>query len=581
MRFLLRCTWLTVFIVIACAANVLAARPNVIIVLSDDQGYGDMSRHGNPVLKTPNLDRLAEQSVRLTDFHVAPMCTPTRGQLLSGMDACRNGATSVSAGRSFVRPGLPLLPEIFASAGYKTAMFGKWHLGDSFPNLPHHRGFGEAVYHLGWGITSMADTWQNDLFDGRFRHNGVLQQYPGYCTDVWFDLSLAWMKERHDRGEPFLLYLPTNAPHGPHWVPEKYKRPYQMPGVPAAFFGMIANLDENIGRLDKFLADSGLAENTIVVFFHDNGGTAGVNLFNAGMRQRKTTYYDGGHRAACFIRWPAGSLHPRDVNELCQVQDLLPTLIELCGIERPAGAKFDGLSLANLVRGVEEETFPRDRILVVQYGQTPEKFASAVMQNKWRLVHGTELYDLASEPGQQKNVAAEHPDVVKRLREHYEKWWAGVEPLLAQPVPIVIGADEENPVTLSAADWWNVYCDNMGHLRSGKEANSVWNLKVAKGGRYEIALRRWPKEADAPIAAGVPAFQAVDGMLPAGKALPIASVRLKVGELLDETRVAADAKEVKFAVDLKAGTELAMQSFCYDATGKELCGAYFAYVTRR
>ncbi|MCI0361836.1 MAG: arylsulfatase, partial [Planctomycetaceae bacterium] len=547
----------------------------------DDQGYGDMSRHGNPLLKTPNLDRLAEQSVRLTDFHVAPMCTPTRGQLLTGMDACRNGATSVCAGRSFVRPGIPLMPEIFSAAGYKTAMFGKWHLGDSFPNLPHHRGFGEAVYHLGWGITSMADTWQNDLFDGRFRHNGKLETYPGYCTDVWFDLSMAWIKERQARSEPFLLYLPTNAPHGPLWVPGKYKEPYQKPGVPAAFFGMIANLDENIGRLDKFLTESGLADNTIVVFFHDNGGTAGVNFFNAGMRDRKTTYYEGGHRAACFVRWPAGNLHPRDVDELCQVQDLLPTLLELCRIERPAAAKFDGLSLANLLRGIQEEIFPRDRMLVVQYGQKPEKFASAVLQNRWRLVHGKELYDLRTDPGQKTDIAADHADVVKKMRDHYERWWAGVEPLLAQPVPIVIGADEENPVTLSAADWWNVYCDNMRDLRTGKETNSVWNVQVAKDGRYEIALRRWPKEADAPIAAGVPAFQAVDGTLPAGKALPIAAVRLKVGELLDETKVAANAKELTFAVDLKAGAQLTLQSFCYDAAGKELCGAYFAYVTRK
>jgi len=568
-----------------------AARPNVIVVLSDDQGYGDFSRHGNPVLKTPNLDRLAEQSVRLTDFHVAPMCTPTRGQLLTGMDACRNGATSVCAGRSFVRPGIPLMPEIFSAAGYKTAMFGKWHLGDSFPNLPHQRGFGEAVYHLGWGITSMADTWCNDYFDGRFRHNGVLEKYPGYCTDVWFDLALAWLKERKDHGEPFLLYLPTNAPHGPLWVPEKYKQPYQKPGVPAAFFGMIANLDENIGRLEKFLTTSGLSDNTIVVFFHDNGGTAGVNFFNAGMRDKKTTYYDGGHRAACFIRWPAGSLHPRDMDELCQVQDLLPTLLELCGIERtslspdghdrPAKVNFDGLSLANLLRGIQEESWPRDRTLVVQYGQKPEKFASAVLQNKWRLVHGTELYDLRTDPGQKQDIAAGHPEVVKKMRDHYEQWWAGVEPLLAQPVPIVIGAEEENPVTLSAADWWNVYCDNMRDLRMGKEANSVWNIQVAKDGRYEFALRRWPKEADAAIAAGVPEFQAVDGTLPAGKALPIAAVRLKVGDLLDETKVAADAKELKFAVDLAAGTQLTLQSFCYDAAGKELCGAYFVYVTRK
>jgi hypothetical protein len=274
-------------------------------------------------------------------------------------------------------------------------------------------------------------------------------------------------------------------------------------------------------------------------------------------------------------------LHPRDVIELCQVQDLAPTLLELCRITPSPVPRFDGYSLAPLLWGGERESWPRDRILVVQYGQTPAKFACAVMQNKWRLVHGTELYDLRTDPGQKQNVAAAHADVVKRLRDHYEKWWAGVEPLLAQPVPIVIGADEENPVTLSAADWWNVYCDNMGHLRSGKEANSVWNLKVAKDGRYEIALRRWPKEADAAIAAGVPAFQAVDGMLPAGKALPIAAVRLKVGDLLDETKIAADAKEVTFAVELKAGTELPMQSFCYDAAGKELCGAYFAYVTRK
>jgi arylsulfatase len=557
-----------------------ANRPNVIVILSDDQGYGDFSRHGNPVLKTPNLDKLAEASVRLTDFHVAPMCTPTRGQLLTGLDACRNGATSVCAGRSFIRPDIPTMGELFTAAGYQTALFGKWHLGDSFPNLPGHRGFGESVCHLGWGITSMADTWQNDLFDGRFRHNGVLQSYPGYCTEVWFDLSLAWMKERQAKQEPFLLYLPTNAPHGPHWVPAKYKEQYQGKRGPPAFFGMLANLDENIGRLDKFLADSGLAENTIVIFFHDNGGTAGVNLFNAGMRGRKTTYYDGGHRAACFIRWP-GQFEPRDHHELCQVQDLFPTLLDLCNIEPKQKPMFDGWSLAPALRGTGEQTAPRDRMLVVQYGQKPEKFDSCVLWNKWRLVKGTELYDLRTDPGQMKDVAAEQPEVLAKMRGHYERWWADIEPLIGQPVPIVIGADEENPVTLTSADWWNVYCDNMNDLRTGKAANSKWTLQPAKDGEYEIALRRWPREADAPIAAGVPAFQAVDGTLPAGKALPIASIRLTVGDLLDQTKIAADAKEIVFTVKLKAGDILPMQSFCLDASGQELCGAYFAYVRRK
>ncbi len=569
---------------IGSGAGRAADRPNVVIVLSDDQGYGDFSCHGNPVLKTPNLDKLHSQSVRLTDFHVAPMCTPTRGQLLTGRDALRNGAASVSAGRSLVRPGTPLLPEIFAPNGYKTGLFGKWHLGDSYPNLPHHKGFHEAVYHLGWGITAMADLWQNDCFDGRFRHNGELKRYKGYCTDVWFDLAMGWMKERHAKQEPFFLYLPTNAPHGPHWVPDKYKKPYEGKG-PAAFLGMIANLDENVGRLETFLAETGLRDNTIVLFMHDNGGTAGVRVFNAGMRAQKTTYYDGGHRAACFVRWPAGKLRqPGDVDVLTQVQDVLPTLLDLCGLERPKGATFDGTSLAGLLKGTQEKL--PDRTLVVQYGEQPggqklEKWRSAVLWDKWRLVHGDELYDLRADPAQEKNVASKHPDVFKKLRDHYEAWWKEVEPLTEDFVPVVIGSDKENPVTLTSADWARVYCDNMRNLREGIARNGPWHVVAEKEGEYEVALRRWPKEADAAMAAGVPAFKAVDGELPPGKALPVAKARLKVAGLDETKAVGPDDKEVAFRVKLPAGQKLAMQSWLYDADGKELCGAYFAYVRRK
>jgi arylsulfatase A-like enzyme len=570
-------------VIFMALGNVQAAdKPNVIVVLSDDQGYGDFSAHGNPVLKTPNLDALARQSIRLMDFHVCPMCTPTRGQLMTGVDACRNGATSVCAGRSFVRPGIPTMADIFSAAGYKTAIFGKWHLGDSYPNLPHQRGFSESVYHLGWGITSMADTWENDYFDGRFFHNGRLEKYPGYCTDVWFNQSLDWIKQQKTAGNPFLLYLPTNAPHGPHWVADKYKQLYPGAGPASNFFGMIANLDENMARLTKTLDETGLADNTILIFFHDNGGTAGVNTFNAGMRGRKTMYYEGGHRAACFIRWPGGKLAPREIDELATVQDLLPTLIDLCGIPKPARAQFDGLSLAPVLRGAASPATLSERMVVVQYGQKPEKYDSAVMWQKWRLVKGSELYDLRTDPSQAQDVAAKNPAVLKRMRDHYDQWWAGVEPLLAQPVPIVIGADAENPVTLTSADWWNVYCDNMNDLRRGKPENSNWTVSVAKDGEYEIALRRWPREADAAITAAVPAFQAVDGQLPAGKALPIASIRLTVGDLLNQTKpVSIIDKELKFSVSLKAGQTLPMQSYCYDPSGQELCGAYFAYVTRK
>jgi len=566
------------------AAAEPATHPNVIVVLSDDQGYGDFSCHGNPVLKTPNLDKLHSQSVRLTDYHVAPMCSPTRGQLMTGQDALRNGASSVSAGRSFVRRGTPLMPEVFAAGGYKTALFGKWHLGDSYPNLPHHRGFQETVYHLGWGITSMADTWENDCFDGRFFHNGKLEQYKGYCTDVWFDLGINWMKERAKNKEPFFLYLPTNAPHGPTWVAEKYKIPYKGKG-PVGFFGMIANLDENMGRLEQFLTDSGLRDNTIVIFFHDNGGTAGVPVFNAGMRGRKTTYYEGGHRAACFLRWPAGKLgQPRDIDALSQVQDLLPTLIDLCGLETPKVAKFDGISLANLLRG-KEQSLP-DRMLVVQYAEQPgggkfEKGFCAVLWNKWRLVHGKELYDIKIDPGQKIDVAEKHPEVVRKMLDHYEKWWKQVEPGVNNFEPVSIGAEQENPVRLTSADWARVYCDNMNDLRTGREANGPWHLRVEKDGEYEIALRRWPKEADAAIAAGVPAFKAVDGMLPAGMALPIAKARLKIGDFDESKKVGPEDKEVVFTIKLKATEKIPLQTWFSNAEDKELCGAYFAYVRRK
>lgn len=556
-----------------------ATKPNVIIVLSDDQGYGDFSCLGNPVLKTPQLDRLHNEAIRLTDFHVAPMCTPTRGQLMTGQDALRNGAMSVCAGRSFIRRGTPTMGEIFAASGYRTAHFGKWHLGDSYPNLPHQRGFEETVYHLGWGITSISDHWENDCFNGHFYHNGKLQQYPGYCTDVWFNLAMDWMKGCQQRREPFFLYLPTNAVHTPHWVEDKYKAPYRGQG-PEAFFGMMANLDENMGRLQDFLRDTGLADNTILIYFHDNGGTSGVKVFNAGMRGHKTEYYEGGHRAACFLRWPAGQLQaPSDIGGLTEVQDLLPTLIEFCGLRAPPQARLDGISLVGLLRGAGF-SLP-DRTLVVQYGQRPKKWECAVLWDRWRLVAGRELYDLVTDPGQVRDLAGERPLVAAKMREYYEQWWAGIEPSLDDFSPVIIGSEHENPVRLSSVDWANVYCDNMKRLREGQLANGAWNVRIEQSGRYEISLRRWPEEADASIAGGVPEFKAVDGNLPPGKALPIVKVRLKIGDF-DETRsVSSEDKQVTFTLDLEAIDKTQLQSWCYDAAGQELCGAYFAYVRRK
>jgi arylsulfatase A-like enzyme len=578
--------------------------PNVILILTDDQGYGDFSCHGNPVLKTPNLDRLHSQSVRFTDFHVTPMCTPTRSQLLTGRDALANGAYCVCSGRTFIHRGIPTMPEIFAANGYRTGMFGKWHLGDNDPHRPNDRGFQEAVYHLGWGITSTPDYWNNDYFDDFFRHNGRVQHYPGYCTDVFFAEAKKWIRSCAERHEPFFAYIAPNAPHGPFFIPAKYREPYRnLDRDTSGFFGMIANLDENVAALDAMLEKTGVRENTIVLYVTDNGGTGGISVYNAGMRGAKTSLYDGGHRAACFVRWPAGKLRsPGDVGALAQNQDILPTLIDLCGLKTPARARFDGASLAPLLRGQEQPELAQ-RMLVVQYGglvtSEPAKWDSAVMWNRWRLVHGSELYDIQADPGQKRDIAREQTETVARMREHYEQWWAGVQPSLREVETITIGSDRENPTGLSSLDW---YAPKLvpsaqpfdirlvgttevkeGSLPLGRPTpvlNGPWNVLVDRAGQYEIRLRRWPKEAHTPITAGLPAYQGVDGTFPPGMALPIAKARLKIADIDLSKAVGAADEAATFNVRLAAG-KTQLHTWFYDAGGKELCGAFYVEVLRK
>ena len=545
-------------------------KPNVILVLTDDQGYGDFSCHGNPVLKTPNLDRLHEQSVRLTDFHVAPMCTPTRSQLMSGLDALRNRARHVCGGLDMLRHDVSTMADIFKAGGYRTGIFGKWHLGDNYPYLPQHRGFEEALYHKSWGITSAGAYWGNDYFDDVFYHNGTLKKYEGYCNDVWFAEAMKWIKARAKKNEPFFCYLPTNLPHAPLLVPEKYAAPYQDYGKSAKFFGMIANIDETMGRLMQMLDDVAIAENTILIFMTDNGGAGGVKIFNAGMKGRKRQLYDGGHRAACFVRWPNGQLeHGRDIDELTTCQDLLPTLIELCGLKAPAKAHFDGVSLAGLLRGSQQEL--SDRMIVVQYSIDISKWNSAVLWKKWRLVKGEELYNIAADPGQQQNVADRHADIVKAMRDHYERWYSQVEPIANQPCHVHIGSKHENPVDLTCAQWYMVYADNRGDIKGGN--NSHWNVFVERDGEYELTLSRYPLEADTAMDAPltIRGYEVT--------ALPVSKARVKINEFDEAESVASGDKSVKFKTSLKAG-KTRLQTWLYDKNGKELCGAYYVRANR-
>ena len=560
-------------------------RPNVIIVLLDDVGYADFSCHGNPVIKTPNVDRLHGESIRLTDFHVAPMCTPTRSQLMTGVDCLRNGAMAVATERIFLRRGIPTAADVFAANGYRTGQFGKWHLGDTYPYRPQDRGFEEVLYFHLANIGQSDDYWCNDYFDPHFRRaDGKPVQFEGYCTDILFSEAMKWMRQRTDKGEPFFCYLPLNAAHGPLYVPQKYREPYkdQRPNV-ASFFGMIANIDENMGRLDAVLRETGLRNNTILIFMTDNGGTAGVPVFNAGMRGRKTELYDGGHRVPCFIRWPGGRLRAAgDIAVLTEDQDILPTLVDLCGLKKPESANFDGASLARRLRG-KEESMPV-RMLVVQYGR-PVKWNATVMWNRWRLVRGEELYDLATDPAQKKNVIAERAVTAAKMREHYELWWAGIEPLTLQRSPIVVGSDVQNPTPLTPSYHLDRGMSNAAVIRQGVATNDVWYLEVAREGDYEIALRRWPVEADAPIRGSVPAWRSQDKDspnpgLPEGKALPIARARLQVADFKNDLPVGEKDKAAVFNLPLKGGRTNLLASFL-DDQGKDLCGAYYVYVRRK
>ncbi|NBQ58593.1 MAG: arylsulfatase [Opitutaceae bacterium] len=558
----------------------ISAKPNVLLVLVDDQGYGDLSVHGNPVLKTPQMDRLHSESLRFTDFHVAPMCTPTRGQLMTGVDALRNGAMNVSSGRTNLRRDFPTMPEIFAAGGYRTGMFGKWHLGDNYPYRPQDRGFQESIWYQSSSIPSAAGYFNNDYFDDVYQHNGSPKKYEGYTTDVFFREAQTWMKQQAERHEPFFCYLPLAAAHGPFFVPDRYREPYrQQPHRVASFFGMIANIDENLGRLDAFLRENGLHENTILIFMTDNGTATGDPVFNAGMRDKKIGLYDGGHRVPFFIRWPAGKLRAAgDVADLTQVQDVLPTLLELCDVAKPAAARFDGTSLAGLLHD-PAATLP-DRKLTIQFSRMndsrPKPGDAVVLWKRWRLVADQELYDLATDPAQERNVITQFPDVAAALRDHYATWWAGVEPRLLEISPIHLGSASANPVQLSPCDWVDVFFDQQNQVR-GTKKNGAWSLFVEHAGEYEISLRRWPIEADAPITAAMPAFKGVDGGFAAGDAFPVASADLKIGAELRQQAVTAEDKSVNFRLTLPRGP-VALQTWFRDSAGLEIAGAYYVYV---
>jgi arylsulfatase len=584
-----------------------AQRPNVIIIMTDDQGYGDLECHGNPVAQTPHLNELYEQSIRLTDFHAAPMCTPTRGQLLTGLDAARNGAVNVSSGRTMLRADLQTVADLFRAGGYRTGVFGKWHLGDNYPYRPQDRGFEESLWFPSSHISSLPDYWENDYFDDVYNHNGQRVRYEGYCTEVFFREAMAWMQARVEENQPFFAYLPTNAPHAPLYVPAEDREAIEAAFLEAEhtlpelttsqrgsiirFLAMIRNLDRYVGQLRDFLRAREIERDTLLIFMTDNGSTFGPLYYNAGMRGGKISLWEGGHRVPCFIHWPGGDLGaPRDVGGLTQVQDILPTLIDLCGLEGPKGPPLDGLSLAAVLRG--KASVPQDRMLCVNYSRMPRfdypspdsesiirREGTAVMWQRWRLIEAVALYDLDNDPGQEHNVIDRYPDVARKMQDALDAWWQGVEPIANQVQRIMIGSDQENPTMLSACEWQDVFVDQQRQVRIGERKNSYWHVQVERAGTYRFELRRWPRESALRLTEACPATQLTDGYLEEGFALPITRARLMIERQWHTQPVNPDDEAAVFTLPLKAGRTL-LHTWFDDERNQPLCGAYYVYVIR-
>ena len=574
------------------------ARPNVILIMTDDQGYGELSCHGNPLLKTPNLDKLHARSHRLTDYHVSPMCTPTRGQLMTGMDAARNGAVNVSSGRTLLRQQYPTMGNVFAQNGYRTGLFGKWHLGDNYPYRPEDRGFSETLWFPSSHIGSVPDFWGNDYFDDTYLHNGNRQVYKGYCTDAFFKGAMAWMKTTADQKQPFFAYLPLNAPHSPLHAPDEDLEAMQavfdtsrlVATLPAdlkkplmTYLAMIRNIDTNVGRLLAFLETSGLLNNTILIFTTDNGSTYGNQYYPAGMRGKKTELWEGGHRVPFFISWPRGlGNQPADIGGLSQAQDVLPTLMALCGLQsQKASTRFDGMSLAASLQ--KKATLPAERMLFINYSRMPftdyptpaslsimHKAGAGVLWKRWRLLEDNQLYDLKTDPMQEKNVIAQHPDVAARMRQGLNQWWNGVKATANEAQTIPIGNAKANPLLLTACEWMDVFVDQQSQVVSGVHKNSYWNISVDEPGEYTFELRRWPREIDRPLTAGGEP----------GRALPIAKSRIYVGNVEQKMEVPPGSKSATFTVSLPAGPTF-LHTWFYDQRDDPICGAYYVYVTKK
>ncbi len=503
------------------------ARPNILVIITDDQGYGDFSIHGNPHVQTPHIDRLARASVQFDRFFVNSFCAPTRAALLTGRWPLRTGCHGVTHNREAMRPSEVTIAEALRGAGYRSTCIGKWHNGEQYPYTPRGQGFDES-----FGFNN--GHW-NTYFDSELLRGSKLETTQGYITDVLTDEAIQFVSVH--KNEPFFCYLSFNAPHSPYQVPDKYFHRFKAKGmddVLSAYFGMCENIDDNVGRLLAHLDAEQLAQNTIVLFLTDNGGTAGVKIWNAGMRGGKTSVHEGGTRVPLFVRWPAANWTPHLANPIAAHIDLFPTLLDLCGVALPVGVSVDGVSLRPLLERVDSKAWPDRTLFTHNPIDESNKYPGAVRTQKYRLVREImgpaggskakandatarpwQLYDMEKDPAQERDLADVHPEIVQDLARRYDAWFTDISRNGLQRFPIPVGYAEQNPVELHAPqaffdrplrfangpgfanDWLTGWTDPA--------AKVWWEIDVVQAGDYEVELAFGCQPADAGARIGITA----------------------------------------------------------------------------
>lgn len=560
-------------------------RPHVILIMSDDQGGWDYGFMGNKIVQTPNLDAMAAGGAHMTRFYVSPVCTPTRANLMTGRYNYRTRAIDTYLGRAMMDTAEVTIAEVLRPAGYATGIFGKWHLGDSYPLRPQDQGFQEVLVHRGGGIGQPSDPpgGEAKYTNPILFHNGEQKEFKGYCTDIYFNHAMAFLERNHAMDRPVFIYLPTNPPHGPYDdVPDELLKKYQgmdlastiarkvkpqqakkLLDTTARVYAMEENIDQNVGKLFARLRKLGALENTLVMYLNDNGPNG--PRFVGPHRGNKGQIAEGGIRSPLLAHWPAKIPAGHKSDLLSAHYDVFPTVLAATGVTQPSGLKIDGLSMLEAMRG--GKVTRKDRAVFLQWhrGDHPEPYRNGgIITERYKLSwanfgkfappgHGPELYDLGEDPGETKNLAASKPDVLKRLKRRYDVWFSDVSatrPDNYAPPRIHIGSDAEPTTVLTRQDWRYPGAGN-GWAR---EAKGFWLVNVERGGVYDIKVL-CSEEANA------------------------GELELSVGKVTRKAAVKAKATEINLGgVQLQAGEQMVAASLTH---GELVKGVHQIYITRR